>query len=162
MSNASLPIILSLLLAATSAERTPPPVLLGVLRCLASKGFVEFAGKNRIRVAYVEDDRSYPGEKVVYLVRYTTPDRLEGELFAVFREDGNGGRGWSIENNATFRWSGNGTVSFTNPPLGGVWTQEHLVSAVKQMASKSTFNVGADDLRAVPAKETCRAYTDPK
>jgi hypothetical protein len=115
-------------------------------------------------LGYVTDDTSYPGENVIYVVAYTAAGRTAGAAFAVFASERNGSLELSIQNNATFAVDKSEPtgVTFVNPPLGGAWTQEHLATAIRRVATQPIYRVPADKLRRGVARTVCSAYTDPQ
>ena len=69
-----------------------------------------------------------------------------------------GGRFFSIFNNATFVRTKSG-IEFTGAPLGGIWTQQHLVSAIKQIERNPRFQIPVNTLHP-SSSIRCEAYTD--
>ena len=149
--------MLSLYQGADAQEQTPD-VLLHAAQCLSMKKFLAPTNASVLSFGYLLDFKSYPGEKVVYVVRYTRSDRSNGEAFTVFMSKPHGQRVFSISNNATFVRTRKG-VEFTGDPLGGIWTQEHLVSAIEQIKRTPLFKIPIDNLRRSPPIR-CEAYTD--
>ncbi len=130
-------LVLSCLSSTFYAQDQPPKVLLGAAHCLAI-GQQDWLGLvhrkvTELNIDYLVDAGYYPGETVLYLVDYTVPSRSEGLVFAIFLRRRDGRRVFDIQNNAKFRRSDNGVqgVDFVDPPLGGTWTQQHLVSVIK-------------------------------
>jgi hypothetical protein len=109
---------------------------------------------------YVLDEKSYPGEKVAYVVLYSSSDRSHGMAFTVFLNEQRGKRVFNIQNNATFiRTKGDVIFTGTGEPLGGIWTHQHLVSAIKQIERQPRFDIPVRKLRPSPLVY-CEAYTD--
>jgi hypothetical protein len=115
-------------------------------------------------MGYWVDTQSYPGEKVLYVVSYTGPGRSEGFVFTVFLEQHDQSLIFNIQNNAKFVRSRDGIegVDFVEPPLGGTWTQEHLVRAIKRIEGQSKFSVQVKDLQAPFPATGCESYADSK
>jgi hypothetical protein len=113
---------------------------------------------------YVLDEKSYPGEKMLYIVEYPKPSRRDGLVFTIFVTDQNGHRDFNIQNNASFTASKHSDdgVSFANPPLGGSWTQEHLISAIKQIEKQPTVVLPMKNILEIDPSASCEAYTDPQ
>jgi hypothetical protein len=113
---------------------------------------------------YLLDGESYPGERVLYIVKYASPTRSNGLVFAVFLAERDGGQAFSIQNNASFVLSRSDPtgVSFVNPPLGGTWTQEHLASAIKKIEKEPRFQIAVKNLYAADPSCGCESYTDPQ
>jgi hypothetical protein len=103
------------------------------------------------RLGYFLDTKSYPGDKALYVVDYTTKDGSEGHVFTVFVTLNGGRRTFDIQNNAKFVRSAKDpwSVNFVEPPLGGVWTQEHIALAIKRIEHQRTFKIAVRDLSGV-------------
>jgi len=113
------------------------------------------------------DSISYPGEKVIYLVEYIGPGRSHGMVFAVWLTEEGSDKVFNIQNNAKFVRSNKGEdvvegVNFVEPPLGGTWTQERLVSAIKLIEGQPRFMIPVEGLLVAPANTRCESYTDSK
>lgn len=132
--------------------------------CLAEKGFLPHAKTTKLTLGYLLDEKSYPGEKMLYIVNYAIPSRLDGFVFTIFLTERDGRQDFNIQNNARFTRSKDGDegVSFAAPPLGGNWTQEHLVSAIKQIEKQPKVTIPVKTLLAVDSSVSCGAYTDPQ
>lgn len=136
--------------ATVHAQQKMPSLLLRAAHCVAVKEFLL-------------DEHSYSGDKVIYIVIYAAPARSNGWFFAVFPTGNAGHEVFNIQNNATFVLSKHERigVSFTSPPLGGIWTQEHIVSAIKKIEKQPRFTILVKDLYA-PSSCSCESYTDPQ
>src|SRR5579863_7758743 len=132
-----------------SEEQTPQP-LLHAAQCLAVKKFLPSSEARNLTFGYSLDEKSYPGDSVIYLVKYAAPARSNGSVFAIFLTEHDGHQTFNIQNNASFVLSKSepSGVSFVNPPLGGTWTQEHLASAIKEIEKRPRFALSAKDLFA--------------
>lgn len=144
--------------AGVGAQEQTPYVLLHAAQCLSAKNFLTPPKTTLLSFAYLLDLKSYPGEKVVYVIRHTRSDRSHGEAFSVFLSESHRRQVFSINNNAIFVRTKSG-VEFTGDPLGGIWTQQHLVSAIKQVERKPRFEIPFMNLRPSPSIR-CEAYTD--
>ena len=131
-------------------------------QCLAVKGFLPRAASGKPAFGYLLDDKSYPGKTTIYIVDYRSSSRTSGSVFTVFLTKRNGSQFFNVQNNADFTLtkSGNDGVSFTNPPLGGIWTSEHLSSAIRQIRKQPTSMIPAKDLLVPNSSIKCEAYTD--
>jgi hypothetical protein len=131
---------------------------------LAAKQFLPPSRKGDRTFGYVLDEKSYPGERMLYVVEYPKPSRREGLVFTIFVTDHDGHRSLNIQNNARFTASKRSDegVSFQNPPLGGSWTQEHLVSAIKQIEKQPRLAIPAKSMLTIGPPVDCEAYTDPQ
>ena len=91
--------------------------------CLAAKNFLPPSKARETTFGYLLDEKSYPGEKMLYVVEYPKPSRADGFVFTIFLTDRDGSLGFNIQNNARFTSSKDSDrrVSFATPPLGGYW-----------------------------------------
>jgi hypothetical protein len=161
------PILLGTLICSSCAGHAQDEgaaLLPQAVHCLASKNFLPPSKMADGTFGYVLDSKSYPGEKMFYVVEYPKPSRRDGLVFTIFVTDHDGHRDFNIQNNARFIASKHGDegVAFANPPLGGSWTQEHLISAVKQIAKQPTVALPMKNLVEVDSSVSCEAYTDPQ
>jgi hypothetical protein len=156
--------LLFCLSATIHSQQKAPQLLFHAAQCLEAKKFLPSTKATKLSLGYFLDEKSYPGDKVIYVVNYTTADRSNGLVFAVFLTEHDGRQEFNIQNNASFVLSKKelGGVSFVNPPLGGAWTQEHLASAIKEIEKKSRSKIPVTDISYVDASVSCVAYTDPQ
>ena len=147
---------------AHSREQTPM-LLLHAAQCLEIKNFLPSSNATSLAFGYFLDEKSYPGDKVIYLVNYAAPARTNGLAFAIFLTEDDGRQNFNIQNNSSFVLSKDefGGIAFENPPLGGTWTQEHLASAIKQIEKEPRFIISVKDLSAADSSIRCESYTDP-
>jgi hypothetical protein len=138
-------------------------LLRSAIHCLAVKKFLPRSTAPRILFGSFLDDQSYPGQKVLYVVDYPKPLRSDGFVFALFLTEHNGREILNIQNNGRFVLSKDGDrgIKFVEPPLGGDWTQQHLVSAIKRIESHPKVAISTNHLLGVDPSVTCEAYTDP-
>jgi len=134
------------------------------VHCLAAKDFLPPSKAAKRTFGYLLDEKSYPGEKMLYVVEYLNATRPDGFVFTIFLTNHDGRQDFNIQNNARFTLSKDGDegVSFAAPPLGGTWTQEHLVSAIKQIEKQPKITLSMKNLLAVDSSVSCEAYTDPQ
>lgn len=132
--------------------------------CIAAKKFLPLPKTSENLFGYLLDEKSYPGEKILYVVVHQKKSRLEGSVFTVFLSDRDGTYHYDIQNNARFKLSENNNqrVFFVSPPLGGEWTQQHLVSAIKQIEKLPMITINTKDIVTNSATIDCEAYTDPQ
>jgi hypothetical protein len=151
------------ILSCAGHAQDPGKVLLHrAAECLAAKGFLPHAKATKLTFGYLLDEKSYPGKKMLYVVNYPDPSRPDGLVFIIFLTERDGRQNFNIQNNARFTLSkgGNTEVSFPTPPLGGTWTREHLVPAIKKIEKQPRVTLPMKDLRAVDSSVSCEAYTD--
>jgi hypothetical protein len=132
-------LLLTYLGATAHSQEHSPQLLFSAAHCLAVKNFLPSPKNTRLIMGYLLDEISYPGEKVIYVVNYAASARSSGLAFALFLTEHDGNQEFNIQNNASFALSTDGfdTVSFVDPPLGGIWTQDHLASAIKQIEKQT-------------------------
>ena len=130
------------------AQDAVPPPLLEAAHCVATKAFAPPLRRKEVRLGYLDDRKSYPGDQVVYLVLYADASRKVGWVFTVFHTQEHHRQHYVIENNAKFVRSKNRKwyVDFVEPPLGGTWTQQHIVSAIRRIDSEPEIVVPVRDL----------------
>jgi hypothetical protein len=133
-------------------------------QCLAIKDFLPSSKATRLSFGYLLDEKSYPGDKVIYIVNYAAPTRSNRLVFTIFVTEHDGRQDFNIQNNASFVLSKDEFegVSFVNPPLGGTWTQEHIASAIKRIEKQPRFIISVKDLSAADPSIRCESYTDPQ
>jgi hypothetical protein len=146
------------------AQELPPKVLVQSAQCLVAKDFLPATKATALRFGYILDTKSYPGEKVIYVVDYTGSGRSDGVVFAILMTQKDGRQIYDIQNNARFVRSKDGEegIDFVEPPLGGTWTQQHLVTAIKSIERLRTITVRASDLLRPTTGTVCVSYTDGK
>ncbi|HVA72465.1 MAG TPA: hypothetical protein VNF02_05080 [Candidatus Limnocylindrales bacterium] len=149
--------------ASVHAQQKMPALLFRAAHCLAVKDFLPPSNAGKLTFGYFLDEHSYSGDKVIYIAIYSAPARSNGWFFAVFPTGNAGHEVFNIQSNATFVLSKHERVgvSFTSPPLGGIWTQEHIVSAIKKIERQPRFTILVKDLYA-PSSCSCESYTDPQ
>jgi hypothetical protein len=96
------------------------------------------------------------------VVSYTSPSRASGFVFTIFITKKNQRPVFNIQNNAKFIRTKKypDGVNFIEDPLGGIWTQEHLVSAIKRIENQPQFEISEPELQQASALEGCHAYAD--
>ena len=153
--------MLMMLSAGANAQEHPPDLLVHAAQCLAAKDFLAQSKSTALNFGYVIDEKSYPGDQVIYIVEYKGSSRSKGWVFAVFFEQQDRRQVFNIQNNGAFVRSKSG-VNFTgtDEPLGGVWTHQHLVSAIKQIEQQSRFTIPTKNLAALSTLVNCKSYTD--
>jgi hypothetical protein len=165
MKNACLALLLLSCLGTTvCAQEQPPELLVNAAQCLSVKEHLPRSRAKALTFGYWVDGQSYPGEKVVYVVEYLGSGRSKGMVFAIFLTQDHGQRVFNIQNNAKFVRTKDDTegVDFVEPPLGGTWTQEHLIAAIKRIEQQPSFIIPVKDLLAPSPLTQCQSYTDPQ
>lgn len=152
------------LIYACPAQSQRPVLLHRAAECLAAKGFLPNARATKLTFGYLLDENSFPGKKMLYVVNYAGSSRSNGLVFTIFLSELDGHQNFNIQNNAHFTISKDADegVSFASPPLGGTWTHEHLVSAIKQIEKRPRYTILAKGLLPADSSISCEAYTDPQ
>ncbi len=143
-------------------QKSPPQLLIRAAHCLAVKNFLPSIPTRNRSLGYFLDEKSYPQEKVIYVVNYVRPDKSNGWVFVVFLTEHDGQKLFNIQNNARFVLSKDEPigVSFVDPPLGGTWTQQHIAMAIKRIETRARFTIDDKDLLAAVPSTTCESYTE--
>lgn len=149
--------------ATVQARGQPTKLLLQAVQCLAAKNFLPSPRASSTEYGYYLDEKSYPGQKVLYVVEYAARSYENGWVYQAFITERDGHRVFNIQNNATFVMSRSDPsgVTFTGSPLGGVWTHKHLALAIKEIEESPRFTIPEIDLSPVSKSIICEAYTDP-
>jgi hypothetical protein len=160
ISFALIPFVLCAITA--EAQQPAPEVVLRASQCLQAKGFIESPPSTQnLLFGYFLDSISYPGKHVAYITQYTKPDRSQGFVYAVFYSVHNGHTFFDIQNNARFIRRKNG-IDFVDPPLGGEWTQQHLIEGIERAAKEPAVSITVKSLTVPLGASECRSYTDPQ
>jgi hypothetical protein len=161
-----LALLLVLWLDATAQAKETPPLLLHTAQCLSAKQFLDPSRAKSVTLGFLLDDKSYSGDKVVFVVSYATPTSSNGWVFAVFLTERGASQTFDIQNNARFVLSRQDPSGVSFPPggdpLGGHWTQQRLTDAIKQIERQPRFTIPAGTLSHSDASVHCEAYTDPQ
>src|SRR5271165_889100 len=153
------------------AQQQPPRVLLDAAHCLAIKGFLPAAKTATLSAGYFIDSKSYPGDRVMYVVVYKDGQRSHGMVFSVFLTNKSTQQVFDIQNNGEFVRSSKYSAAFKREgvdfvvggdPLGGVWTQEHIAMAIKKIGLQPIVEVPAKDLSNPSISVQCESYADMK
>jgi hypothetical protein len=144
-------------------QEQPPQLLLRAAQCLEAKKFLPASKATKLTFGYFLDEKSYPNDKVVYVVKYASSARSNGLVFAVFLTEKAGRQEFNIQNNASFVLSKTepSGVSFEDPPLGGAWTQEHLALAIHEIEKQPRFTISRTELSSTNTSVNCESYSDP-
>jgi hypothetical protein len=157
--------LIPFLLCAITAEAQRPAreVVLQASQCLQAKNFIESLSPStqNLLFGYFLDSISYPGKHVAYLTEYTRPDRSKGFVYIVFYSDHDGHFRFDIQNNAIFvRRKHN--IDFLKLPLGGIWTQQHVIEGIEYAAKNPPVAIPVKSLSVPMKADECRSYADPQ
>lgn len=149
---------------AAHAKSEGEALLRRAVRCLTVKEFLPSIKAQKQTFGYLIDETSYPGKKMLYVVNYSDRSRPDGSVFIIFLAKHNGRWDMRIQNNASFRLANDGDegISFASPPLGGAWTQEHLVAAIKKIEKQPKFTISVQSPPTIDSSVSCGSYTDPQ
>lgn len=155
------------LTASLCAQEQTPKLLMSGAHCLAV-GRQDWLGladssPTTLTLGYLLDTKSYPGEKVLFVVDYSDTAKHSGKVFTIFVRERGGHQVFDIQNNAKFTKSKKGIngIGFIEPPLGGTGTQEDLAAAIKRIERAQSFTVPVKDLLTSSAAQ-CTSYADKK
>ncbi|HEX4310869.1 MAG TPA: hypothetical protein VHZ25_12630 [Acidobacteriaceae bacterium] len=131
-------------------QEPPPQPLLEAGHCLATakEDWLGLAhGPALMELGYIADDKSYPGADLQYVVDYTSPTHTDGLVFALLSKGKAPHRVVRLQFKVSFRQSDDGSrkVELIDPPLGGIATQDQIVSAIREIGFH-TYSVTTSDL----------------
>jgi hypothetical protein len=177
MKNTCLALLLLSCLSTTGcAQEQVPKLLREAAHCLAAEkqDWLDLQNSKAtvLSLGYVVDTKTYPGEEVLYVVDYTGHSRTEGLAFTIFLRRQDRRRIFDIQNNAKFVRSNKENadfreegVSFVEPPLWGIWTQQHIAIAIRRIERQPRFVVRVVRVEGLlkPSDLTkCESYADRK
>ncbi len=156
--------LLAFYASTTCPQEQPQQLVVHAGHCLVVKGFLPSSRAKILSFGYFLDEKSYPGDKVLYVVNFASPTRSDGLVFAIFLTRDGDHQVFNIQNNASFVLSKEDVhgVSFVDPPLGGTWTQGRLALAIDQIEKQPRLAIPVRDFLAVDASSSCESYTDPQ
>jgi hypothetical protein len=155
-------LFLGCFIATHCAQEKAPPQINKAAQCLVKKNFFPRSRAATLSLGYFLDEKSYPDERVFYLVDFTAYHRSDGLVFTIVLKQQGDHQIFNIQNSGSFRLSKDefDGASFVDPPLGGTWTQEHIAAAIQQIERQSRFTVPVGELSAVAPLVDCESYTD--
>ena len=129
------------------------------LYCVRSKNWLQppIKGTRKLKMGYVRDVKSYPGEEHWVLAVYESGS--SGQVFDLVRKKFGYVIEFNVVNNGTFSIM-KGHFSFNGSPLGGIWTQEHLQSNVEKAMKGRTLIVDTLTLRRRVSAVACKSILD--
>ena len=150
--------------AALRAQLTSPPPdpLLDAGHCLASadRDWLDIGRDNpyQVELGYIDGDEWGGARGHLYLVEYTSSTHTQGFAYA-FLTHGKSPHGVRLlEFRTRFRQTDDGSeqVSLVDPPLGGIGTQDEILSAIKQVGFH-TWTIPVADLRNHSGNVQCES-----
>jgi hypothetical protein len=170
MRNAAVLILAALAFTTAAAPQEDSSILRQAGHCLVegrdAKKLLRHDRKE-LNLGYYIDTTAYPGERTLYVIDYedTNPSKaqMKGMAFVFFLGDRDNRTVFRLENNATFvrRRRGNG-IDFIEPPLGGVWTEEHLEAAIEHINEQGVTAFRVKDLKEKFPDVRCESYSDAR
>lgn len=123
--------------------------------------------RKELNLGYFVDTTAYPGEKTLYVVDYEESNHSKGPAkglaFVFFVGERDSRRVFRLENNASFvRRKRGGGIDFVEPPLGGVWTQEHVQAAIEHVDQQGTIEFRVKELKEKFPDVRCESYSDAR
>ena len=157
-------VILAFISSISRPQTQTPKLLIRSAHCLAAKGQLARSKATALTFGYLLDENSYPGQKVLYVVEFASPTEPKGFAWAIFIGQDGDLQVFNIQNNTSFVLSKGELhgVKFVNPPLGGVWTQDHLAFAIERIVKQPRFIISVKDTLASDPSTRCESYTDPQ
>ena len=140
----------------------PPKLLVDAAQCLAtSKEDWLQLGRRKptdLEMGLVTDDKAYPGERMVYVVDYSSPLHTAGSVAAFIVEGKEPSPTLRLQFNVRFVQSDEGAsnVSLVNPPFGGIGTQQHVVQAIHKVGFQ-TWTIPLRSLVTTPNEAECQS-----
>jgi hypothetical protein len=155
---------LSVAVPAQIQEPAPDP-LLDAGHCLASAQ-QDWLGLNQtyasqLELGYIADSKTVPGQDLLNIVEYTTRTHTDGRVFTFLAKGKDPHRVLRLQFRTAFRQSDDGSrqLELVNPPLGGVGTQDQILSAIRQVGFH-TYSIPVGDLRTRSASVQCESEPD--
>jgi hypothetical protein len=151
---------LALTAVAAKGQEAPPARLVRAAQCLQAKHFLPPSNGPQ-SFGYLIDTESYPGNRVIYVVGRPKPAAVDGYVFALFIDHDHGRQRFNIQNNARFRSTPNGSrIEFVDEALGGVWTHQHLISAIRRIQHGKHYLLPRELLIGTESSGGCESYSD--
>jgi len=144
------------------AQDKPTVPLFEATHCLATEkhGWLDLQSAKELSLGYLTDAKTVLGDKYLYVVVYTNPQRTQGKIFDIRIKKGDRQRVYSIENDATFV-STPKEVTFPQPPLGGTWAQTQFSTAIQHIEHHHKWYVAPVKSLLKPTNHIrCESSTD--
>lgn len=82
-------------------------------------------------------------------------------MFTIFEEKKHGRSNLDIQNNGKFKVSASGrSIDFPDEILGGIWTHEHVESAIRRIERQPRFSISGEVVFGQPDVGSCHSYAD--
>lgn len=163
---ASFLLFLSAAAAACAQITVPPPDdLLDAGHCIATTRQDWFGIAQThpldLELGYITDPKAYQGDDLLYIVHYTTPTHTDGMIYTLLAHGKESHRVLRLQSRAAFRQSDDGSqqIELVDPPLGGIWTQDRILSAIHQVGFH-TWTITVADLQNRSGSVQCESSPD--
>lgn len=140
----------------------PPKLLVDAAQCLATskEDWLELGHRKPtdLEMGLVTDDKSYPGQQLLYVVDFASPLHTSGSV-ATFVVNGKEPHLiLRLQYNVQFVQSDEGAsnVRLVDPPFGGIGTQQHVVNAIHKVGFQ-TFTIPVQSLVTKPNAAECQS-----
>ncbi len=168
------PLLLFLCAAACAQLAVPPPDdLLDAGHCIAiaQQDWFGIAQNHPLDLdlGFVSDPKAYQGNDLLYIVNYTTPTHSEGRVYTLlahgrqpvhnFLSHGKDShRVLQLQYRTAFRQSDDGSqqIELADSPLGGIWTQDRILSAIHRVGFH-TWTIPVADLQNRSSAVQCES-----
>ncbi|SRR6266404_3071922 len=157
----SLAIVLAVLcLSVTSvAQSSSANTASQALYCVRSKNWLQppIKGTRKLKMGYVRDVKSYPGEEHWVLAVYQSGS--SGQAFDLVRKKFGYVTEFNLVNNGTYSIM-KGNLTFEKPPLGGLATQDQLESDIQKAMKGRTLIVDTLTLQRRVSAVACKSILE--
>ncbi len=126
--------LLSLLVPFLSAQERAPVQLFEAAQCLATDPlhWVDVSNKKELVLAYLPEGRSFNGARFIDVVVFNNSKHDQGFIFDIRVHEEGRRHIYSVENNAAWKKEAD-EYKFEEPPLGGNFRQNQMVSILQQI-----------------------------
>lgn len=143
------------------AQYNAPAPLFEAAHCLVTEkhAWLDLQKTKELSLGFRSDEKTMLGDKYLYVIVYTTPKRNEGRIFDIRIKKQDRQRVYNIENTATFVTTAKG-VDFPQPPTGGTWAQNQLVTAIQQIEHHKWYVASIGSLQKESKHVQCASTAD--
>ena len=148
--------ITALCLSVPSRAQSSATTASQALYCMRSTNWLQppLKSARRIKLAYIRDAKSHPGEEHWILAIYQ--GGAQGQAFDLIRKKFGQMTEFNLVNNALF-FIMKGNFNFTGPPRGGLGTQDELQSNIQKAMRGRTLIVDTLTLRRRSTAVACKS-----
>ncbi len=151
--------VLCFSIPSTSFAQSSSTTASQALYCVRSKNWLQppIKGTRRLKMGYVRDVKSYPGEEHWVLAVYQSGS--SGQAFDLVRKKFGYVTEFNLVNNGTFSIM-KGNLTFDKLPVGGLATQDQLESNIRKAMKGRTLIVDTLTLRRRASAVACKTVLD--